>query len=243
MTETDSAYRYVKWTVALYFASWISAVIVPGLVPLLGVMFLFGLPVAGYYIATDKQQLSQHSNEVTERHWIITLTLTFLTIGFYPLYYLYARDGVDDDTDSSMESSVESFSKDVQDKPQPTPSTPEELAAAASGTIQSKQLTHTGGFLTQHLYDKPPIKIFEPAERPEFFFRNQTKGFRITKPGGREVTPHHVSFSDDEEGSRHLIVTNERLIYLIGRKKGDEIQYFDYEEIQNPSSKKTDIFR
>lgn len=90
MDVLSDPYDRVKVIVGLYFTSWIGTVVFPPLSPLLGIMF-FALLIAGYYIAKDKQQQGPSSGNPKQRHWVLISGASLVSLGFYPLYYVYSN--------------------------------------------------------------------------------------------------------------------------------------------------------
>lgn len=108
----------------------------------------------------------------------------------------------------------------------------DELAKSAEGNIKKKHLTETGGIINTYLYDSPIIEHLDEDEQPEYIFKHDTKGFRVTKETGDEKTPHHNS----TDGRRYLLVTSHRVLYIAGVDDGDESMVFPYEKIASVDS-------
>jgi hypothetical protein len=82
---------------------------------ILGIFIFLGLPVTGYYISKDKRMLAGRLGARLNQHWPIatqsqalstlfrhpltTIVLTYLTTGFYPLYYVLLRWRFNSQTD------------------------------------------------------------------------------------------------------------------------------------------------
>lgn len=108
----------------------------------------------------------------------------------------------------------------------------DELAKSAEGNIKEKHLTETGGIVNTYLYDDAIIKYLNKNEQPEYIFKHDTKGFRITKETGDEKTPHHAGTN----GRCYLLVTSHRILYIAGDTDGDESITFPYEKIADIES-------
>lgn len=104
-----------------------------------------------------------------------------------------------------------------------------ELVENAEGNIKKKHLTKDSGMVFTYLYDGPLIEYLSVREQPEYIFSHEWKGYRIIKPNGDERTPHH----DKTEGKRYLLITDQRIIYVAGRKEGDESIGQFYHDITN----------
>jgi len=104
-------------------------------------------------------------------------------------------------------------------------------ANQARGGISERDLTSTGNPLRKFLFDKPLIEYLEDTEQPHYLFRNDSRGFRVVTPDGDEETPHHYWHSIWTRGHRHLLVTDRRLLYIVGSKGGDDIAEFNYDDI------------
>jgi hypothetical protein len=108
----------------------------------------------------------------------------------------------------------------------------DELAKSAKGNIEEKHLAETGGIINTHLYDDAIIEYLNKNEQPEYIFKHDTKGFRITKETGDEKTPHHAGTN----GRCYLLVTSHRILYIAGDTDGDESITFPYEKIADIDS-------
>lgn len=108
----------------------------------------------------------------------------------------------------------------------------DELARSSEGNIKEKHLTKTGGMINTHLYDDAIINYLNKNEQPEYIFKHDTSGFRITKQTGDEKTPHHASTN----GRCYLLVTSHRILYIAGDSDGDESITFPYEKIADIES-------
>lgn len=97
----------------------------------------------------------------------------------------------------------------------------EEIKKSAEGRFKSSWITQTNSINT------PIIKHLSGTEQLHYFLYNQTKGFRVFEPDGVEQTPHHHSIS----GYRFLVITDQRIMYIVGKENEDEIETFVYENI------------
>lgn len=88
-------------------------------------------------------------------------------------------------------------------------------------------------------YNKPLIKYLNENESLDYYLFHQTKGYRIIEPSGKEHTPHHTS----SEGHRCLLVTDQRVLYVVGRESGDKTIEYIYDEIKAVDAKQQRIFR
>jgi DNA-directed RNA polymerase subunit RPC12/RpoP len=107
----------------------------------------------------------------------------------------------------------------------------EQFVNQARGSISERDLTSTGNPLRTFLFDKPLIEYLDETEQPHYLFRNDSRGVRVVTANGDEETPHHNWNSIWTRGHRHLLVTDKRLLYIVGSKDGDEIAEFDYDDI------------
>ena len=96
------------------------------------------------------------------------------------------------------------------------------VAQSARGSFKSKDITQTDSVST------PIIKHIPDEDKLEYLFYHHTKGYRIFQPNGEEQTPHHNRVA---WGNRFLAVTDQRLIYIVGREHGDEVEQFDYYDV------------
>jgi tetratricopeptide (TPR) repeat protein/tRNA A-37 threonylcarbamoyl transferase component Bud32 len=99
--------------------------------------------------------------------------------------------------------------------------TAQEITEQAKGDINPNHITQTNSV------SDPIIKYLEDGEQLHYFFFHHNKGFRIFEPSGSERTPDHDATS---WGKRFLLVTDRRLLYIVGREDGDEEREFGYEE-------------
>jgi tetratricopeptide (TPR) repeat protein len=99
---------------------------------------------------------------------------------------------------------------------------PTAIRENAEGGFKEKYITQTNSVHT------PIIEHLSSDERLQYLFYHHTKGFRIFEPDGKERTPDHDSAA---WGKRFLLVTDERIAYIVGNKDGDEVQSFEYDEI------------
>lgn len=108
-----------------------------------------------------------------------------------------------------------------------------QLVSQSRGTLQIQDIIETGSLTDTYLFDRPLIEYIQPDEQPEYLFRNDSRGFRITHADGTEETPHHDWNSSWARGHRHLLVTDRRLLYVVGSKDGDEFREFPHDAISD----------
>jgi tetratricopeptide (TPR) repeat protein len=99
---------------------------------------------------------------------------------------------------------------------------PTAIRENAEGDFKEKYITQTNSVRT------PIIEHLSADEQLQYLFYHHSKGFRIFEPGGDERTPDHDSAA---WGKRFLLITDERIAYIVGNKDGDEVQSFGYDEI------------
>jgi hypothetical protein len=100
----------------------------------------------------------------------------------------------------------------------------EEVVARAIGDFPTDYITQTNSVSV------PIIDQLAPDEQLHFVFWNQTRGFRIFEPDGEELTPDHTVLG---KSKRFLLITDARLIYLVGQpdESEDRTQSFEYDQI------------
>lgn len=99
----------------------------------------------------------------------------------------------------------------------------DEIAQSASGEFNPEQITQTDSVST------PLIAQLSDDEQLHYLLYNVNKGFRIWDSDGEEHTPHH---SWSAWGKRFLLITDRRVLYVVGQKEEDVVQTFNYEEIE-----------
>jgi len=104
-------------------------------------------------------------------------------------------------------------------------SRPEEVVEQALGEFPTDYITQTNSVSV------PIVDQLAPNEQLHFVFFNGDKGFRIFEPDGEELTPDHGSLKT--ESKRFLLITDARLIYLVGQpdESEDRTQSFEYDQI------------
>jgi hypothetical protein len=109
-----------------------------------------------------------------------------------------------------------------------------EMVTQAKGKYVSQYITQTNSLAT------PIIDRLSPEEQLHFVFFHSDKGFRITEPDGEKKTPDHTSLSD-AEGKRFLLITDERILYIVGQpeEEDDKVQEFDYDQITSVEAYKS----
>lgn len=114
------------------------------------------------------------------------------------------------------------------DKTEHTMRSADEMVKQAKGEYTSEYITQTNSVT------KPIIDQLSPEEQLHFVFFNPDKGFRISEPDGEEKTPDHTSLTESD-GKRFLLVTDERILYIVGKPEGenDEVQEFNYKNINS----------
>jgi hypothetical protein len=100
----------------------------------------------------------------------------------------------------------------------------EEVVARAIGDFPTDYITQTNSVSV------PIIDQLAPDEQLHFVFFNRNKGFRIFEPDGEELTPDHTVSG---ESKCFLLITDARLIYLVGQpdESEDRTQSFEYDQI------------
>jgi hypothetical protein len=107
----------------------------------------------------------------------------------------------------------------------------DELADRATGPIKPRRLTKTSGILQTYLSDQNLKSYLRPSEQPEFIFKHNFAGFRITSADGSESTPHHWSGG----GRNYLLITNQRVLYVTSTGSQDNTIEFQFDNIEDVS--------
>jgi len=104
--------------------------------------------------------------------------------------------------------------------------TAEEIAERARGKYKPEYITQTNSVAV------PIIERLSSEEQLHFVFFHDNKGFRIFEPDGEERTPDHTGLTGTH-GKRFFLVTDERILYIVGEAKDadDKVQEFDYDQI------------
>ena len=101
------------------------------------------------------------------------------------------------------------------------------LANQAAGDIPASILTNMGGWINKNLYDKPLIEYLNSDEQPEFVKEiSDTHKIRKNKNESREEL-----FARDGLGKSYFVVTDQRVIFIMGSDDGDVMFDFGYEGI------------
>jgi len=61
-------------------------------------LFLWPIP-CGYFVSQDKETLSKTLPDTNTRHWLVTIVLSYLSAGIYPLWYILYRKYTIDPSD------------------------------------------------------------------------------------------------------------------------------------------------
>jgi len=103
----------------------------------------------------------------------------------------------------------------------------EELAEQAKGSIEKKDLVKTKRFFNNTLYDSPLITYIRDNEQPHYIFANsgEYSGMKVFYPAGDE-------FKHEVDGYVYFMVTNQRVIYVAGKKEGDVYASFPLSSIE-----------
>jgi hypothetical protein len=109
--------------------------------------------------------------------------------------------------------------------------TAEEIAERARGKYKAEYITQTNSVAV------PIIERLSSGEQLHFVFFHENKGFRIFEPDGEERTPDHTGLIGSH-GSRFFLITDERILYIVGGAKEaeDEVQEFNYDQITSTES-------
>lgn len=102
---------------------------------------------------------------------------------------------------------------------------PEELANNSKGNVEVKNLTKTGHVLSTYLYDSPLIGYLNKGEQPEYIFSSSKAGYEVIDPNGDKRE------QSDVDGKSYILLTDSRIIYVSGKKEGDEKISLAYEDI------------
>ena len=104
--------------------------------------------------------------------------------------------------------------------------TAEQIAERARGKYNPDYITQTNSVAV------PIIERLSSEEQLHFVFFNENKGFRIFEPDGEERTPDHPSMTE-ATGKRFLLLTDKRILYIVGEAKEaeDKVQEFGYDQI------------
>jgi predicted nucleic acid-binding Zn ribbon protein len=106
----------------------------------------------------------------------------------------------------------------------------EEIAERARGEYKSKYITQTNSV------EVPIIERLFSHEQLHFVFFNSDTGLRIFEPDGKKREPDSPDSLTEViglEGKRFLLITDDRILYIVGKKKeaDDELQVFEYSQI------------
>lgn len=102
----------------------------------------------------------------------------------------------------------------------------DKVTMEAEGEFRKKFITQTKSVAV------PIIDRLSSDEQLHFMLIHEYKGIRIFEPDGEERTPDHPSEADIE-GKRFLLITDQRILYIVGKpgEEDDKIQEFDYGQI------------
>lgn len=109
------------------------------------------------------------------------------------------------------------------------------LANRAKGDFSKSILTKTGGLLTTYLYDKPLIEHIDSDEQPEFV-KEISNTHKISKGPSSDKND---LFARNGSGKSYLLVTDQRIICVMGAEDGDvtfEIRYDDLSKVTSSNS-------
>lgn len=99
-----------------------------------------------------------------------------------------------------------------------------EMAENARGSFGSNDLSQTDST------SKPLIEYLKDNEQLHYLLSHSSKGFRIFETNGEERTPDHDSRT---WGERYLLISDQRIFYVVGDKSEDKINEFDYGNINS----------
>jgi tetratricopeptide (TPR) repeat protein/tRNA A-37 threonylcarbamoyl transferase component Bud32 len=99
---------------------------------------------------------------------------------------------------------------------------PTAIQENAEGGFKEKYITQTNSV------HAPIIEHLSADEQLQYLFYHHSKGFRIFEPDGSERTPDHETGA---WGKRFLLVTDRRIIYIVGKEGGDDVETFGYDEL------------
>ena len=99
-----------------------------------------------------------------------------------------------------------------------------EMAENARGSFGSNDLTQ------KKSTSKPLIEYLKDNEQLHYLLSHSSKGFRIFETNGEERTPDHDSRT---WGERYLLISDQRIFYVVGDKSEDKVNEFDYGNINS----------
>lgn len=97
--------------------------------------------------------------------------------------------------------------------------------------------TSGGLFDTQYLGGDPPATYLESYEQPQYALRNKKSGVSIAEDGGERTQ------RPDGDHQALAIVTDCRVLFLVGRADGDYFECIEYDEIVEARTEKSGFMK
>lgn len=97
-----------------------------------------------------------------------------------------------------------------------------QVAEDANGSFGANDLTQKNTTST------PLVEYLGDDEQLHYLLTHSSKGFRIFETNGKERTPDHGS---PTWGSRYLLISDQRILYVVGDKSEDKVTEFSYQNI------------
>ena len=102
-----------------------------------------------------------------------------------------------------------------------------QMAEKAYGSFGANDLTQ------KNSTSKPLIEYLGEDEQLQYLLSHSSKGFRIFETDGEERTPDHDSRT---WGGRFLLISDQRIFYVVGAKSEDKINEFNYANVNSTDS-------
>lgn len=102
-----------------------------------------------------------------------------------------------------------------------------QMAENAHGSFGANDLTQ------RNSTSKPLIEYLGEDEQLQYLLSHSSKGFRIFETDGEERTPDHDSRT---WGNRFLLISDQRIFYVVGAKSGDKVNEFNYGNVNSTDS-------
>lgn len=119
--------------------------------------------------------------------------------------------------------------------------TAKELVDIAKGDFSTGRLTDTSGLGGKYLYTQPIIEYLQADEIPHYSSQLRGSRHKVKNPYADEkkTGEKNLFHFDDDIGRSYFLITNKRIIYIIGHESGDQVFDLPYSLIQNYNTKET----
>jgi len=119
------------------------------------------------------------------------------------------------------------LSDDQEDHgPLPVNNVEQLVKEAIDDTVTEERLSEKSGRLVKRLEDQPIIDYLQEDEQPHFMFNGPSTGFELDGEYSGQISP-------GDPHNAWLVVTDRRLLGLVGQDDGDEVMPIDYEDVDD----------